>query len=93
MIPQQPHTPQDRPVEYPLHHDTSSLLVLFGMALITPVVLWAVVNPIRAVGIAVFLGAVFVLARVGRRVRRGDHAFHVPGTRFDVEIRVRRSSH
>lgn len=92
MIPQQPLTPQYRPIEYPLHPDTSSLLVLFGMAFVTPIVLWALDDPIRVVGLAVLVGTVGVLARVVRRVRRDD-VVHVPGTRFDVEIRVHRSGH
>lgn len=92
MMPPQPPTSQDRPVDYPLVHDTSSLLGMFGMALALPIVLWALAEPVRVVGIAAVIGAVIVLARVARRVHRANKAFHVPGTGFDIEITVSRSA-
>ncbi len=92
MMPPQPPTPQDRPIEYPLTPDTSSLLVLFGMALAMPVVLWVLAEPVRAVGIAAVVGATVLLVRAARRFHRADHAFHVPGTGVDIEISVHRSS-
>lgn len=92
MMPPQPPTTQDRPVDYPLAHDTSSLLVMFGMALAFPVVLWALAEPVRAVGIAAVVGATVLLVRAARRFHRADHAFHVPGTGVDIEITVSRSA-
>lgn len=92
MMPPQPPTSQDRPTDYPLTPDTTSLLVLFGMALAMPAVLWALVEPARLVGIAALVGAVVLLVRGMRRFHRADGAFHVPGTGFDVEISVHRST-
>lgn len=92
MMPPQPPTPQDRPIEYPYTPDTSSLLVMFGMALAMPVVLWALAEPVRAVGIVAVVCAAVVFVRAARQFHRADHAFHVPGTGIDVEISVHRSS-
>lgn len=92
MMPPQPPTSQNRPMDYPLTPDTSSLLVLFGIAIATPLVLWVLAEPVRAVGIVALVCAAVVFVRAARRFLRADHAFHVPGTGFDVEISVRRSS-
>lgn len=92
MMPPQPPTSQDRPTEYPYAPDGASLLVMLGMALAMPVVLWALADPVRIVGIAAVVGAVVLLVRGARRFHRADGAFHVPGTGFDVEISVHHST-
>ncbi|RRJ31288.1 hypothetical protein [Halocatena pleomorpha] len=91
-MPPQPPSSQNRPTDYPLVYDTPSLLALFGLALTAPLVLWALADPVRIAGIATVVCAVVLFVRGARRVHRADRAFHVPGTGFDVEISVRRTS-
>ncbi len=90
-MPPQPPSSQDRPIDQPHVPDGSSLLALFGMALAMPVVMWALIDPVRIVGIAAVVCAVVVFVRAARQFHRTDGAFHVPGTGFDVKITVSHS--
>lgn len=54
----------DRPIGW------SELAVVSGLALLIPVVLWAITYPVLAAGIAAFVGGTYVLARLGARLVR-----------------------
>ncbi|EMA47237.1 hypothetical protein C449_02205 [Halococcus saccharolyticus DSM 5350] len=41
-----------------------------GVALLIPVLLWAITYPVLAAGIAAFVGGTYVLARIGARLVR-----------------------
>ena len=46
------------------------LALVGGAALLIPVVLWAITNPLLAAGVGAFVGGAYVLARIGARLVR-----------------------
>lgn len=94
MIPQRSFPEQDRPLNNPVFSNTRSLLVAFGMAAIFPIALWALENPVYAVGLAAIAFVGVALSRLVDRYCQlgGRSTFHVPGTDFDIEVAVTRPS-
>ena len=69
---------------------TRSIVAAYALMLLVPVFLWALSNPLLAVGVVALIGGAYAAGRIGIRVVRrqpqAQHAVCIPRT--DLCIRV-----